>query len=102
MRELARGFQVFCVTHLPQIARRADHHYRVLKQSDDEQTRVSVVPMIGEERVHELARMMGRESAANLRHARELLGEIGETPATSSTRSVLSEGKRPAKKTKKG
>ena len=88
IRELARGFQVFCVTHLPQIARRADHHYRVLKESDDEQTRVSVVPMIGEERVHELARMMGHESAANLRHARELLGEIGEKPATSSTRSA--------------
>ena len=93
MRELARGFQVFCVTHLPQIARRADHHYRVLKESDDEQTRVSVVPMIGEERVHELARMMGHESAANLRHARELLGEVGETPATSSTRIAKSNEK---------
>jgi DNA repair protein RecN (Recombination protein N) len=73
MRELARGFQVFCVTHLPQIARRADSHYRVLKESDDAQTRVSVTPLEGEERVRELARMMGHESETTLQHARELL-----------------------------
>jgi len=78
MRELARGFQVFCVTHLPQIARRADSQYRVLKESDEEQTRVSVTPLQGEERVHELARMMGRESEANLRHARELLDGMAQ------------------------
>jgi DNA repair protein RecN (Recombination protein N) len=73
MRELARGFQVFCVTHLPQIARRADSHYRVLKESDEAQTRVSVTRLEGEERVRELARMMGRESETTLQHARELL-----------------------------
>lgn len=73
MQELARSFQVFCVTHLPQIAKRADRHYRVAKESDEEQTRVSVNLLSGEERVRELARMMGQESEANLRHARELL-----------------------------
>ncbi len=82
MRELARGFQVFCVTHLPQIARRADHQYRVLKESDEEQTRVSVIPMEGEDRVREMARMMGHESEANLRHARELLNGVGDTSST--------------------
>ena len=97
MRELARGFQVFCVTHLPQIARRADNHYRVLKESDDEQTRVDVVALQGEERVHELARMMGHESEANLRHARELLNDVAETKAASSTRSV-SKAKKTSKK----
>ncbi len=87
MRELARGFQVFCVTHLPQIARRADSQYRVLKESDEEQTRVSVTPLQGEERVHELARMMGRESEANLRHARELLDGMAQPQnSKSSTR----------------
>lgn len=87
MRELARGFQVFCVTHLPQIARRADSQYRVLKESDEEQTRVSVTPLGGEERVHELARMMGRESEANLRHARELLDGMAQPQnSKSSTR----------------
>jgi DNA repair protein RecN (Recombination protein N) len=73
MQELARRFQVFCVTHLPQIARRADRHYQVRKESDAEQTRVRVQLLQEDERVRELARMMGRESEANLRHARELL-----------------------------
>jgi DNA repair protein RecN (Recombination protein N) len=83
MHELARSFQVFCVTHLPQIARRADGHYRVLKESDEAQTRVSVTRLEGDDRVRELARMMGRESEATLRHARELLnssdGDLGST-----------------------
>ena len=73
MRELARGFQVFCVSHLPQIARRADNHFRVLKTSDDERTVVSVTRLEGEERVRELARMMGGETQSTLRHAQELL-----------------------------
>jgi DNA repair protein RecN (Recombination protein N) len=75
MQELARSFQVFCVTHLPQIARRADRHYRVVKSLGEDQTLVQVKPLDEDERVHELARMMGRESEANLRHARELLDE---------------------------
>jgi len=73
MAELAKQFQVFCVTHLPQIARRADRQYRVLKESDDARTTVDVRLLDKKERVNELARMMGQESAANLRHARELL-----------------------------
>ena len=75
MQELAHRFQVFCVTHLPQIARRGDHHYRIQKHAGEDDTRVDVTVLDGEARVQELARMMGRESAANLQHARELLGE---------------------------
>ena len=75
MQELARSFQVFCVTHLPQIARRADRHYRVKKEADADATRVEVQLLNGDERVRELARMMGRESDANLRHAQELLDD---------------------------
>jgi DNA repair protein RecN (Recombination protein N) len=82
MRELARGFQVFCVTHLPQIARRADSHYRVLKESDEAQTRVSVTRLEGEERVREVARMMGRESETTLQHARELLNTVDGDAST--------------------
>ena len=77
MQELAHRFQVFCVTHLPQIARRADHHYRIQKHAGEDDTRVDVTVLDGEARVQELARMMGRDSEANLRHARELLGENG-------------------------
>jgi DNA repair protein RecN (Recombination protein N) len=73
MQELARRFQVFCVTHLPQIAKRADHHLHVFKSSDDARTSVQIQVLEGEARVRELARMMGTESAANLQHAREML-----------------------------
>jgi len=75
MQEIARGHQVFCITHLPQIAKRADHHFRVEKQSGRDFTSVSVVPLEGEGRIVELARMMGSESKANLQHARELLDD---------------------------
>jgi len=78
MQELARHFQVFCVTHLPQIARRADRHYRVRKESDESQTQVKVELLEGDDRVREVARMMGRESEANLRHARDLLNEAAQ------------------------
>ena len=73
MQEIARGHQVFCITHLPQIAKRADHHFRVEKQSGRDFTSVGVVGLEGENRIVELARMMGSESKANLQHARELL-----------------------------
>lgn len=85
MRELARGFQVFCVTHLPQIAKRADSQFRVLKASDEQQTRVSITKLEGEARIRELARMMGQESEANLRHARELLAENGKLSIRNGT-----------------
>ncbi|BCM91429.1 DNA repair protein RecN [Abditibacteriota bacterium] len=75
MQEIAGGHQVFCITHLPQIAKRADHHFRVEKQSGRDFTSVSVVGLEGEDRIVELARMMGSESKANLQHARELLGD---------------------------
>lgn len=73
MQELAHQFQVFCITHLPQIARRADRHYCVTKETGEAQTRVTVTLLEDKSRVREIARMMGNESDANLRHARELL-----------------------------
>lgn len=74
LREAAAGTQAFCVTHLAQVAARADHHYRVSKTSDGAQTRISVDALDPNERERELARMLGnRESASSLAHARELL-----------------------------
>lgn len=79
LRAISRGRQVLCVTHLPQIARFADHHLKVEKgeeASGRERTVISVRALEGEERVGELARMLGgsEESEAAVRHARELLG----------------------------
>jgi DNA repair protein RecN (Recombination protein N) len=73
LARLARSRQVLVVTHLAQIAARADHHYKVEKTVEGGRT-VSRVRLLGEdERLEEIARMLGgHTSEAALRHAREL------------------------------
>jgi DNA repair protein RecN (Recombination protein N) len=75
LARLSRRHQVFCITHLPQVARFADHHYRVQKQVSDNRVAVSVHKLTQEERVSELARMLGGKTitAATRRHAEELI-----------------------------
>jgi DNA repair protein RecN (Recombination protein N) len=70
--ELAAVHQVLCVTHLPQVAARAHHHLAVRKGRQRGRTRVRVEPVRGEERVREVARMLGGASAAE-KHARALV-----------------------------
>ena len=72
----AEGRQVLCVTHLAPIAALAEHHLLVTKSVRGGRTRATVAALEDRERVTELARMLGGEgeSAAALRHARELLG----------------------------
>jgi DNA repair protein RecN (Recombination protein N) len=65
--------QVLCVTHLAQIAARADHHLRVTKSVRGGRSRARVEPLEGDARVAEIARMLGGETRAALSHARELL-----------------------------
>jgi len=78
-RELAalgRGHQVFCVTHLPQVAALGHAHLVVTKTQDDRSTTVAIAPVHGKrkDREAELARMLGdRASKVALSHARELL-----------------------------
>ena len=81
MSEIAKHHQVFCITHLPQIAKRADHHFRVVKAAGDAATTVDVTPLDGPMRVEEMARMMGSESRANLEHAKTLLKDAGVSTA---------------------
>ena len=72
---LARERQVLVVTHLAQIAARADHHYKVEKEVQGGRTVSRVRLLDPEERLHEIARMLsGNTSEAALKHARELLG----------------------------
>ena len=75
MRQLGQDRQVLAVTHLPQVAACADHHLLVSKQRAGSQTVSSVAPITQEERVRELARMLGgnEQSEVSLAHARELL-----------------------------
>ena len=76
---LAGHHQIFCITHLPQIARYGDHHFRIKKQVSGGRTRTAIEPVSRKERVDEIARMLGGETVteATIAHARELLG-IGD------------------------
>ena len=76
MKQLGRDRQVLAVTHLPQVAAFADHHLVVSKQSDQAGTASTVLPVSGEQRVAEVARMLGGErlSGTTLAHAKEMLG----------------------------
>ena len=74
LRQAAHGTQAFCVTHLAQVAARADHHFRVEKNSVAGQTRITIALLDRAQRERELARMLGnRDSSNSLAHARELL-----------------------------
>jgi DNA repair protein RecN (Recombination protein N) len=75
MKQLGRDRQVLAVTHLPQVAACADHHLVVAKQSDAKGPSSSVAPVSGEQRVAEVARMLGGErlSGTTLAHAKEML-----------------------------
>jgi len=75
MRQLGGDRQVLAVTHLPQVAACANQHWVVRKQRSGETTVSSVAVVHGEERVNELARMLGGERimASTLTHARDLL-----------------------------
>ena len=70
---LGRQHQVFCVTHLPQLAAYGNQHYRVYKEVRDERTLTHVMNLEDAERITELANMFGGESQANRVAARETL-----------------------------
>jgi DNA repair protein RecN (Recombination protein N) len=75
MKQLGRDRQVLAVTHLPQVAACADHHFVVAKQLRDGLTLSEVHAVGGERRVAEVARMLGGErlSDTSLAHAQEML-----------------------------
>jgi DNA repair protein RecN (Recombination protein N) len=59
LKGLGATRQVFCVTHLPQVASLSDHHFRISKLSDGKSTRAEMAELGKQERVEELARMLG-------------------------------------------
>ncbi|MBI5137232.1 MAG: DNA repair protein RecN [Nitrospirae bacterium] len=75
LKALAAGHQVFCVTHLPQIASLAHQHLLVAKDTDGQRTRTRVTALDAEARVGEVARMLGGVAVTEttLAHAREML-----------------------------
>ncbi len=75
LAEVARDRQVLCVTHLPQVASLANHHIRISKVTDGKATRTGAHVLGQEERVDELARMLGgvEITAKTREHAAEML-----------------------------
>jgi DNA repair protein RecN (Recombination protein N) len=75
LKGLGATRQVFCVTHLPQVASLADHHFRITKLSDGKTTRTEIAELGKEGRVEELARMLGgvKITKRTRAHAAEML-----------------------------
>ena len=75
LKALSRTNQVLCVTHLPQIATFADHHYLIEKKSSQDRTRTAVRLITGEERTEEVARMLSgaKLTETSRKHAEQML-----------------------------
>jgi DNA repair protein RecN (Recombination protein N) len=75
LKRLASTYQVLCVTHLPQIACFADHHYFVDKREVNGRVRATIEELMGEDRIREIGRMLSghKLTPEALRHAERLL-----------------------------
>lgn len=75
---LTTRHQVFCITHLPQLAGFGQQHYQVSKDVDGGRSYIQVQEISGEDRIRELATMLGGPSEKNLESARELLDYVSK------------------------
>jgi DNA repair protein RecN (Recombination protein N) len=75
LKSLARSNQVLCVTHLPQIATFADHHYVIEKKERSGRTRTTIRLVSGEERTEEVARMLSgaKLTDTSRKHAEQMI-----------------------------
>ncbi len=75
LKDLSRTNQVLCVTHLPQIATFADHHYRIEKKESGGRSKTSVRNITGDERTEEVARMLSgaKVTESSLKHAEQMI-----------------------------
>ncbi|HAU1189700.1 DNA repair protein RecN [Legionella pneumophila] len=80
LRKLGERLQVFCVTHQPQVAASAHHHFLVTKQSNNNQTFTHISLLKASDKIAEIARMMGGLTITEqtLSHAKELLSLSNE------------------------
>jgi len=79
LKSLARSHQVLCVTHLPQIATFADHHYVIEKKERGGRTRTGIRVVAGEERTEEVARMLSgaKLTDTSRKHAEQMIKANG-------------------------
>ena len=75
MSHMGKEMQVLSITHLPQIAAKGNHHFKVYKETEGNTTKTNIVELKGDTRVEELAEMLGGKdkSASAIAHAKELL-----------------------------
>ncbi len=75
MKQMSSNRQVFAITHLPQVAARGNHHYKVYKEDGTSKTATYLRPLNEEERVQEIAEMLGgvKVTTSALAHAKHLL-----------------------------
>jgi len=75
LKSLARTNQVLCITHLPQIATFADHHYVIEKKERAGRTRTTIRPVTGQERTEEIARMLSgaKLTDTSRKHAEQMI-----------------------------
>ena len=79
LKSLARSNQVLCVTHLPQIATFADHHYVIEKKERTGRARTTIRSVVGEERTEEVARMLSgaKLTDTSRKHAEQMIKANG-------------------------
>lgn len=79
LKALAKGNQVLCVTHLPQIATFADHHYLIEKRETGGRAKTTVRQISGEERTEEVARMLSgaKLTETSRKHAEQMIRANG-------------------------
>lgn len=77
LKELSKTQQVLCVTHQPQVASLANHHYLVEKTMTKNQTRIGIKELKESEKVEEIARMLAGEKITETarKHAKEMLSK---------------------------
>lgn len=75
MRDMSKEMQVFSITHLPQVASKGNQHYKVFKTDRDTGTQTDMKRLSAEERVLEIAEMLGGKELSDsaMAHAKELL-----------------------------
>jgi len=77
LHHLGRNRQILCISHLAQVAARADRHFRVEKHTEEGRTFSECRELDAEGRVREIGRMLGGGESA-VTHARAILGKIKE------------------------
>lgn len=75
LRKLGESRQVFCITHLPQVASQAHYHMQVYKHTDGKETRTEIKPLSEADRVDEVSRMLGglEITQQTIDHAKDML-----------------------------